>query len=150
MCVDVYYNNDNMVNMFNDKHYLAMLAIPVLLSMTLGITGNPNSGTSLADSDRDRVESEIESADEPDVLEESKQYRESPRQNGDLTLGQSGGRDRGRELQTAIETANYESFVAAIEGTPFAEIMTPESFSVLVQEYHHQRGFSKGMYYDIS
>lgn len=131
--------------MFNDKHYLAMLAIPVLLSMTIGFAGD--AFASASSSDRDRVDSEIEGTDEPDVLEESKHRGEYLRPHRHLGVSQSGERDKRHEMQTAIETADYESFSTVIEGTPFAEIMTPESFSVLVQEYHHQKGFSKSMYY---
>lgn len=134
--------------MFNDKHYLAMLAIPVLLSMTIGFTGDVYANGSA--SNRDKVESEIEGADESDVLEESKYHKESLHQNKDSVIGQSDKRDKRLEMQRAIETTNYDAFLAAVEGSPFAEIMTPESFSVLVQEYHHQKGFSKGMYYKIS
>ncbi len=133
--------------MFNDKHYLAMLAIPVLLSMTIGFAGDVFAGA--LSSDLDRVDSEIEGTDEPDVLHDSKQHRESARQNRDSAIGQGGERDKQQEMRTAIETANYESFRTLIEGTPFADIMSQESFSVLVQEYHHRKGFSKGMHYDL-
>lgn len=110
-----------------------MLAIPVLLSIVLGFSGDfPLSTSSFG---RDVADSQIEESDDSRGTEEFQQNGKdnlvTPRE-----IVQSTGKTSKRLLlQKAIESNDYDAFLVATAGTSFGEVMTKDAFGVLVQEY---------------
>jgi hypothetical protein len=104
----------------NDRNYLAMLAIPVLLSMVLGFSSNLPANSSL--SDRDEVESGLEDSNDAEGQDDSEQNQHKK-----------------LAIQNAVEANDYEAFLHATTDTPFGEIMTPDAFTMLVQQYRLQK-----------
>lgn len=123
-----------------DKQYLAMLAIPVLLSIVFAMTGDSVLTNSV--SNRDIDDAKLEESDKTKGKEGT--------QSEMLALNSRAMLDKKKLLTTALESRNYETFLLASVGTPFAEIMTQGAFEVLVDEYHLQKnGYQKSIYMDV-
>jgi len=98
-----------------DKNKLAMMAIPVVLSLFFGFS------------------SSAKSAYLPQSMSVEKIYvakTGSVRENRFLSSS-----SKKQALQSAIENSDYEAFKIATKDTPFSDIMTPEAFELLVDQY---------------
>ena len=107
-----------------DKNHLAMLAIPVILSMVLGFAG------------------EVRAEDSPDRAEGTVVRETEAGDDGHNGLFLEEGmeeRARRRALEHAIAGGDYESFLLVANDTPFAEIMTKDAFDELVEQYTLQK-----------
>ena len=120
----------------HDKHYLALLAIPVLLSMTLGFTGGVYTDSSLRDTAQ--VESDIDDEDDFSMSEKSRQEGKSYIHSHITSRDDMTSKKRDL-IQNAIEYSDYKAFLIATSHTPFAEIMDEDAFAVLVQRYIMQK-----------
>lgn len=132
----------------DDKQYLAMLAIPVLLSIVFAIASDSTLNTSLItrDSDETRLEESDESLGGKSALTNNEDLLQ--RQNSIANIKDA--LNKRQLLKLAIESRDYEAFLLASVGTPFAEIMTESAFDVLVNEYQLQKsGYIKSTYMDI-
>ena len=115
-----------------DKNYLAMLAVPVLVSMLLG-----SSGSMFADDtffDRDQESRTEETRDEKEsaklrTVGDERQILDTAGEVSDASLS------RREQLQNAIDGEDFDAFVKAASDTPFSDIMTEEAFKVLVEQY---------------
>lgn len=108
-----------------DKSYLAMLAIPVILSMVLGFSGDARLDETFAD----RVGEEMQSR------EDGSEKREETFLRGDAIDEKNTVEARRGMLAKAVALGDYEQFRATAKGTPFAEIMTESAFQELVAQY---------------
>ncbi len=120
--------------MFNEKNYLAMLSIPLLLSMTLGFSSDLYANTFSLD--------EIESDEKETSLREASQgIEKNTLHNETQNTRTRPHADKNRSIVHAVESNDYQAFLLATIDTPFADIMTPEAFTILVEKYHSEKGF---------
>ncbi|MFM2381556.1 MAG: hypothetical protein RLZZ76_323 [Candidatus Parcubacteria bacterium] len=124
-----------------DKNYLAMLAIPVLLSMVFGFSTTALYSDSEGDDARQRFE-EVEDFAEANPT--------SP-QNHNRTVASGSSDKKNVLLRKAIESHDYSAFTQLIIHTPFEDVMTPDAFEVLVTEYRFKKdGYLVSPYVRIS
>ena len=131
-----------MFNASEDKHYLAMLAIPVLLSLMFGFSTNLSYDSLLTP----RVGMDV-GAEDVSAGKHSHQRRGKRVHDQNALVRTERELDKKQLFQLAIETRNYAAFLEAASGTPFGEIMTETAFDILVQEYQLQKhGFRPSPY----
>lgn len=119
----------------NDKQYLAMLAIPILLSIVFGYSSDVSADM------RGRAPEEI-------ALRIEESEKTWPR-GGSSPLNEE-GRVKRKLIRSSLEARDYDSFLIAIKGTPFAEVMNKKAFEFLIEEYNLQkRGYRPTFYHDL-
>ena len=107
-----------------DKNYLAMLTIPVILSMIFGFSGEVRARELL----EKQITTEIEMRDSDenktsDIVSEHEETK-------------TGQRTRQSDLEQALIDKDFEKFLLLTKETPFGEIMTQAAFDELVEQYH--------------
>ena len=113
-------------NASEDKNHLAMLAIPVILSMIFGFAGQARAN--------EMIRTRENSASVPSQILEEKDPERSRSEEREEGTDQEvrSGHDL---LEEAIAAGDLELFLAAAKDTPFAEIMTKDAFEELVAQY---------------
>lgn len=125
-----------------DKNYLAMLAIPVILSMLIGFSGDA------------RASEILEAGDSESRIEESSAQRSektnptsSEYSTQEVVVDDDVNRWR-KELEKAVVNGDYEKFLILSDNTPFAEIMTQTAFNELIIQYKlHKSGHKISPYF---
>lgn len=107
-------------NAREDKNHLAILAIPVILSIVFGFAGEARAGE-FADTETAETVT-VREAEEKDAPHASGQKDSRGGVQKDL-------------LEQTLITGNYEQFLQVAKGTPFAEVMTREGFDELIAQY---------------
>lgn len=110
-----------MDNFFDDRNRLAMLAVPVILAMLLGFSGESLMTEDYTHTNTRNVKQIEESRD---------------------------AQSRKEQLRASVESKDYGQFLKAAENTPFADIMTKEVFNEIVEEYSIQKhGYRPSPYF---
>jgi hypothetical protein len=114
---------------------LAMLVVPVLLFGVLGAATAAAQGRNFSE----LTEAQKEAIEEAHVLRESGEFERA------RNVLEAAGLMRGPSLmpepekrsaiRAAIEANDYDAFIKAAEGTPFADTMTRNAFSVMVEAH---------------
>lgn len=106
-----------------DKNHLAMLAIPVILSMVFGFSGEV------------RAEEYVRTQ----TVEENTMYETEDGQirTTSKTVGREerNRRSQKKRIEQTLIDNDYDTFLVEAKDTPFAEIMTKEAFEELVAQY---------------
>lgn len=121
----------------DDKNYIAMLAVPIILSWIFSFAGTADDR-----SITDRNRSEVLSAEEVRDTEVRRnvEYRGNSAVEASLSeLVFSLNSDARQKAVKAVEDNDFQAFIASVKGTIFSEIMTKDAFYVLVDTYKDSR-----------
>ncbi len=121
----------------NDRQYLVMFTIPILLSMVFGFSND-----ALADSrssEREGVESRIEESTKTPRQDKSSRRSESAHLESISGIQNVKTLSKKQQMQYALESDNYEWFLKLVTDTPFVDIIDEGAFKTLVQEYTQQK-----------
>lgn len=116
-----------------------MLAIPVILSMLIGFSGEVSAAERPISEEvgTERIEKEdreVGGYENRENIIQSEQAQEDKRK---------------KKLQDAVSSGDYERFLVLTNDTPFAEIMTELAFNELPLQYQHEKaGFKISPYID--
>lgn len=115
-----------------DKQNVALLAIPIILSMVLGLPSDFDSFSYEKDESRyeeRRIQLNADTSDEVHPgASMSGQTQEVTTTNNRFE----------NELALAIEANDFKSFTEVAAAAPFGELITPEAFAELVRQYNKQ------------
>lgn len=126
-----------MASFLDDKNHLAMLAIPIILSVLLGFPGNLVADLPLFESDD--IEDRSEESRESEEGERSDYIQVHESADSGSVSGVADKSHNAELMRIAIENSNFLAFIDAAAGTPFADVMTEEVFEELVQAYKLQK-----------
>lgn len=113
---------------FEDKNHLAMLAVPVILSMLIGFSGDVRAAESFAERTSESTLRETNST-------ENDSTSRSINEEADVELIADESQKRKQGLERAVVENDFAGFLAILIDTPFAEIMTEDAFQELVEQY---------------
>lgn len=128
-----------MFNYSEDKNKLAMMAMPVLLTIFFGFIGSGTDTAIASDSERSQEMRLIETSGRTDDKDSAESKTSSAKKS------------KKQQLKSAIEANDYHDFLVAAKDTPFADVMTKEAFEFLVDEYNlRNQGYQPSPYTDLT
>jgi len=110
---------------FEDKHHLAVMCIPIILSMVIGLSAGAVTAGNIKKSNQRQQRAELTSQTH---LQAAQPWEKN-------TSHQTTRSKHMARVAEAIEIADYRAFNVAAMGTPFRDIMTKEAFHELVSQY---------------
>ncbi len=99
-----------------ENNHLAMLAVPIVLSMLINVSGFSMNGSAIRSNEQNAQSHKSASADNSTAEKDSNSQRIAA-------------------MQTAVDSVDYTAFLNSMQNTPLADVMTETAFNEVVKRY---------------